>query len=65
MSTNRICIYPKDIQLVTGKSERTARRILSDIKMALGKGQNQFVSLNEFCEFTGLHESEVRNSLIY
>lgn len=65
MNKTRICIYPKDIQQVTGKSERTARRIFAEIREALGKDRSQYVSLSEFCSFTGLDETEVKKSLIF
>ncbi|MEH0157281.1 hypothetical protein V6R21_24420 [Limibacter armeniacum] len=55
----RICIYPKDIQLLTGKSERTARRILSDIRKEYGKEPKQLVTITEFCLYTGLKEQQV------
>ena len=29
---NRICVYPKDVQIVTGKSERYGRTIIKRIK---------------------------------
>ena len=33
----RICIYPKDIQLITARSERYSRKLLKDIRIHLGK----------------------------
>ena len=32
MEVKRICIYPKDIQRITGKSERYGRLLLAKIK---------------------------------
>jgi hypothetical protein len=29
---NRIVIYPKDVQKITGKKERTARKLIGDIR---------------------------------
>jgi hypothetical protein len=54
MKRNRLIIYPKDIQLVTGRSESYARKIIRAIKKSLGKKKNQFVTYKEFCEFSGL-----------
>ena len=51
---NRICIYPKDISIITGKSERYGRKLIEKIKKELSKGENQFVSIQDFCEYTGL-----------
>lgn len=50
----RICIYPKDISIITGKSERYGRKLIEKIKKELSKGENQFVSIQDFCEYTGL-----------
>ncbi len=58
IETKRACIYPKDVQRITGKSERYGRKLLNKIREALSKEPHQFVSVEEFCEFTGL-SSEV------
>lgn len=50
----RVCIYPKDVQRVTGKSYRYARLLLIDIKKQLKKQDHQFISIEEFCLYTGL-----------
>ena len=54
METKRGCIYPKDIQRITGKSEKSGRRLLQKIKNKLQKEEHQFVSVEEFCSYTGL-----------
>ena len=54
IETKRACIYPKDVQRITGKSERYGRKLLNKIREALSKESHQFVSVEEFCEFTGL-----------
>ena len=53
-NNNRICIYPKDIVRITGKSERYARKLIEKIKKDLVKNENQFVTIHEFCQYTGL-----------
>ena len=55
----RICIYPKDIQIVTGKSERYGRNIIKMIKESLKKEKHQLVTIDEFCVFMGLEISKV------
>ncbi|MCG2612365.1 hypothetical protein LZZ90_12690 [Flavobacterium sp. SM15] len=50
----RICIYPKDIQLITGKSERQSRNILAKIKAHNNKEKHQLVTIHEFCLYMGL-----------
>ena len=58
-STKRICIYPKDIMRITGKSERYSRTLLSKIKSSLDTSNEQLVSISEFCNYTGLKPDEV------
>ena len=60
-STKRICIYPKDIMRITGKSERYARTLLTKIKSSLEKSDEQLVSISEFCSYTGLKLDKVLN----
>jgi hypothetical protein len=50
----RVCIYPKDIQRITGKSYRQSIRMLQKIRTDLNKLQNELVSIEEFCEYTSL-----------
>lgn len=55
----RICIYPKDVQIVTGKSERYGRTIINKIKEHLNKEKHQLVTIDEFCDFMGFEISKV------
>ena len=59
----RVCIYPKDIQRITGKSYRQSIRILQQIKTDSNKQPNQLVSIEEFCTYTGLKYDEVINHI--
>jgi hypothetical protein len=52
-------IYPKDVQRITGKSNRYGRQLLNKIKMQLSKEPHQFISVEEFCQFTGLASEQV------
>ena len=63
--TNRIVIYPKDVQNITGKKERTARKLISDIRQYLGKSKNEFVTIDDFCLFTGLKKEQIVDFLVY
>jgi hypothetical protein len=54
MNTKRACIYPKDIQRITGRSERYGRKVLNDIKEYLDKKPHQFVTISEFSEYSGI-----------
>ena len=68
----RICIYPKDVQIITGRSERYGRNVLNQIKKKLAKEKHQLVSVEkhqlvsveEFCLHTGLCISSVKQGLI-
>jgi len=63
MKLERICIYPKDIQRITGKSERYGRKLLSEIKAHYKKKAHQFVTISEFCEYTGLNLEDISQYL--
>ena len=60
----RLCIYPKDIMLLTGRSERYGRKLLSEIKKHFDKPEHQFVTIQEFCDYTGLDRREVEDRLV-
>ena len=60
MILNRSCIYPKDVQRITGKSERTRRRLLQKIKNELGKQEHQFVTVEEFAQYSGISAEVVQ-----
>lgn len=59
----RVCIYPKDVQIVTGKSERWGRAVIKKIKTHLSKQSHQLVSIEEFCVYTGLSVQLVKEKL--
>jgi len=60
----RLCIYPKDIMIVTGKSERYGRYLIQRIKDHFNKEDHQVVTIDEFCEYMGLQSQEVKNNLL-
>ncbi len=64
MNLKRACIYPKDIQRITGRSERYGRKLLNDIKDYFGKEPYQFVTIKEFVEYSGIEEEIVNKYLI-
>ena len=55
----RLCIYPKDIQRITGKSYRQSIRLQQKIRIALNKLENELVSIEEFCHYTSLKYEQV------
>ncbi|UMB55518.1 hypothetical protein MKD41_07770 [Lutibacter sp. A64] len=54
MKIVRACIYPKDIQCITGRSERYGRKLLNKIKDHFGKQKHQFITSEEFAEYSGI-----------
>lgn len=63
MNTNRIIIYPKDVQRITGKSVKYGRSLLNKIRKSNSKTRDQFVSISEFASFTGLTIEEITSFL--
>ncbi|MDX1828896.1 MAG: hypothetical protein R3342_05040 [Lutibacter sp.] len=55
MKIVRACIYPKDIQCITGRSERYGRKLLNKIKLHFGKEPHQFITSEEFAEYSGIN----------
>ena len=60
---NRICIYPKDIQRITGKSERYGRNLIQKLRTSLGKQSHQFITIKEFSDYSGI-ELDIINQYI-
>jgi hypothetical protein len=60
----RLCIYPKDIQRITGKSYRQSARLLQKMRKELKKLENEFVSIEEFCLYTSLKIEQVEPLII-
>jgi hypothetical protein len=56
---SRICIYPKDIVRITGKSERYGRKLIEKIKKENSKKSYQVLTVEEFCNYMGLDASQV------
>lgn len=50
----RIIIYPKDVAIITGRSERYGRLVIQRIKEKLGKEKHQLVTVEEFAEYVGV-----------
>jgi hypothetical protein len=63
MKLKRVIIYPKDIQRITGKSERYGRKLIRDIKSHLKKDDHQLITIEEFSTFTGI-DQELINPFI-
>lgn len=55
----RICIYPKDVERITGKSYRQSVRLLHAIRKELNKSDTDFLTIEEFCIAKGLRVEDV------
>ena len=55
----RICIYPKDIELITGKSYRQSARLAQKIKQELNKTEKDFLTFDDFCKYTGISYDQI------
>lgn len=63
MKSNRVCIFPKDVQRITGRSERYGRLLLHQIRKHFDKQPHQFITADEFAEFTGVNIQTVKDYL--
>ena len=55
----RQCIYPKEVQFITGKSERHGRNVLKKIREINNKLPHQLVTIEEFCDYLGLKYEKI------
>ena len=63
MKIVRACIYPKDIQCLTGRSERYGRKLLKEIRDYFEKEPHQFITHQEFSEYTGINLEIIKDYL--
>ena len=56
---SRYIIYPKDVAVIYGFSEKSARTLMHKIKRKIGKESYQPLTLSEFCAYIGMKEAEV------
>ena len=61
---NRIMIYAKDVQNITGLKRRTANAIMQKIRTYYNKKANDFITIIEFCGFYKLDQTLVREFLV-
>jgi hypothetical protein len=64
IATKRMVIYAKDVETITGRKSRTARKILQAIRLKLGKAKNDFVTIKEFAAHTQLSEEDIIKRLL-
>lgn len=61
---NRIVIYAKDIENITGRKPRTCYTILSKIKAHYQKKKDDLITIREFCAFFRIDEELIKDFLI-
>ncbi|WGF92173.1 hypothetical protein [Aequorivita marisscotiae] len=61
--TSRIVIYPKDIQLLTGKSYRHALYLNKEIRNYLHKKKHHLLTIYEFADYTGINPEIIKHHL--
>ena len=61
---NRIVIYTKDVMNITGRKERAAKKLMAQMRKQYKKKRGGFISVEEFCQFTGLKEERVSLFLV-
>ncbi len=59
----RVVIHSKDVENITGLGDRASRKLLQKIREALGKSNDMFVTVNEFCIITGIPEEAIKDFL--
>ena len=60
---HRILIYPKDIQLITGKSYKSSRIMLNKIKQDLNKAPHQIITPRELSQYLGISLEELEKAI--
>lgn len=63
-TTTRAVVYSKDIVVMTGLRPETAQKMLRKIRKAFHKPNGMYVTVEEFCAFTGLDDKTVRRYLL-
>jgi len=63
MTLKRITIYTKDIEVLTGRTDRYARTVMRALRLKHKKQKHQLVSLRELCEYLGIPEQEAIQQL--
>ena len=54
MKIVRACIYPKEIQCLTGRTERYGHKLLNEIEVHFGKQSYQFITSEEFADYSSI-----------
>ncbi|WP_339865789.1 hypothetical protein [uncultured Algoriphagus sp.] len=63
MTKKRCIVYPKDVQIITGRSERYGQQLLQKIRVYHNKKPHQYVTVHEFSDFSGIPPEDVSEYL--
>ena len=63
-SKTRVCIYPKDIQKIMGKEYSQARSYLAKLKIHYNKEAHQFISIEEFSQYSELKLEHIMRCIV-
>ena len=61
----RVVVFPRDVENITGKKGRTARRYLQKMRKAYGKNERQFITVKEFSSFSGIEEDVIHRFMFH
>lgn len=63
VTQTRVVIYPQDVERLTGRSASFSRKLIAKLKKELGKTPKQFITVDEFCTFSGLSKESIIEKL--
>tara|TARA_R110000850_G_scaffold32285_1_gene88863 strand:- start:2117 stop:2347 length:231 start_codon:yes stop_codon:yes gene_type:complete len=63
MAKKRCIVYPKDVQIITGRSERYGQLLLQKIRVFHNKKPHQYVTIQEFSDFSGIPPGDISDYL--
>lgn len=56
----RIVIYAKDIMIITGRGQRSARRLMAEIKKKFDRPHRGGINIDDFCGFMGFNHETIK-----
>ena len=59
----RIIIYAKDVEVITGRRPRTAYLLMNKVRAFYNKGNREYITIYEFCSFMKIDVGEVMEVL--
>ena len=59
----RVALYTKDVEVLTGKSAKSSRNMLTKLRKALGRNPRDPITYRDFCKFYSWDEDLVKDCL--